>query len=654
MISVLLTEPGDSFNMLDSRQSTAKISGGGYSYDPKQYLSGGEFEGSAGLWSIRDITGTEVETPVGSIVVNYEEAKDGMSSMFFTIGAPAECIMTRFASSTEEREILSGKPITFEFWVKNAQSGLYVQLLCVGTHTRTGDTTVSLPVTSVWTKVSVTTTFTYAITDPEINDIKLFAMFGTSGAAPLTAFIDSASIFTPTDLSDIPTSTYITINPNLSTSSPQQYVGSYCVIVGGNNNRYGSLISSIENTGNDITKIWLTDILPFTFTDGDEFVILTLNQSKRSTTGQMASVGQYVIGCTTSSDIETGYSKSSIKLTRDAGTVLYRYDISDWTVEISDDYGVVWIGYVSEVETTSETVEITALGFRSKLDDIYFSLYYDSEPENTAVTIIKDIISLCPDLVQGASAALDRGDTIHNTQYASGGIGPIDFTASPQKASECISQVLSYGAFDENFSPVYLQVWGLVPSLVTVNRVPDPSNVRVIVEPQASPASSGVTYKTGLSQRYTSVYSTYSGTDGAQLETARMYNLRDLVKYGIIEKSLSGGSGSEAEADIHMNISLDEFVPSVTTGEVVVNNLVRLAGSSMYISPAHIRAGDIIFVSEILGELPVAYVANRGYEVVVAGNVSSDLISGETTITPYSAPEMVEFSMNLLEINTGG
>ena len=70
-----------------------------------------------------------------------------------------------------------------------------------------------------------------------------------------------------------------------------------------------------------------------------------------------------------------------------------------------------------------------------------------------------------------------------------------------------------------------------------------------------------------VSTRCLLVFSVYNDFSGAQLETLRLYDLQNLVKYGILEKNLSGGSKSLEEADIHLNVSLDDVVDNVATGK---------------------------------------------------------------------------------------
>lgn len=654
MISVMLTEPGMAYTVVDSRSSAAKISGGGWRYEPKQYLSGGSFEGSFGLWDYFTAAGEDITTPTNAADMHYDEAKDGDSSVFLTFNTNTELYMSKIASSTEEKVALDNQQITFEIWVKNSSANLFAFIVCYGTHTVVSGSDTAIPVTTSWTKVTVSKTITYDTSEPAINDIKLFVGIGSTVGTVEGLFIDAASVYTPNDLSDIKIASYFDVSPNMYLLNAQNYVGKYCIISGGNNNRYGSLIESITAASDNISKVWLVDPLPFEFADGDEFLFLTPNYARRTSVEGRASVGEHVTSCTIASEITSGYSTANITLNRTAARLISRYNLVDWGVEISDDFGTVWVGYVSECTTTGKSLELTCSGYRKKLDDIYYSMYYDSEPGNTAPAMIADIIELIPDYVQGGNSALDRGNVLHDVQYASGGIGPMDFVDTPQKAGECVTKILSLGAFDEEMSPVYLQMWGRVPELIIVNRKPSFTDVKFILEPEFSSISTGITYRAGLDGQISSVFSIYRGTDGEQLETARMYELQKMRRYGIIEKSLSGGAGSDAEADIYLNVTLDDVAPSISTGEISVSGYVRMAGTGMRVPGSQVRAGDVIFVPEILGEMTTAYEANRGYEVVVAGNVSSDLVTGITTITPYSAPEAVEFVMSILEVDTGG
>lgn len=654
MISVMLKQPQVAYNVIDTRTSSAKISGGGLIYEPKQYLSGGDFEGSAGLWDFYNADASAVEEPTSEIAINYDEAKSGGSCLEVTFASTGEYLMSRIASAQKEKEVISGKRLDMKFWVKNSSAGLVAFIRVYDEDAVIAYVDQAVPVVTAWTEVVFGATFSYPTAEEDLRDLKIMVGFAMTGTPPKSCLIDLVSVYTPNDFSDVPLSSYITVSPNLYVANVSDYVGDYLVVSGGNNDRYGSLISGITHSSGNISRIDLYEVFPFAFADGDEFAIVYPNYNRRSGGGASASVGAYVTSCSVSSDIESGYTTATVKLNRSAAWLIQSYNLIDWDLSILDDGGEVWNGFVAECSTDGMSLDITGYGYKRKLDYIYYSSYYDSEPENTAPAIVADILELVPDYLQSADSALDRGSVLHDAQYASGGIGPMDFLSSPQKASECISKVLSLGAFDEDFSPVYLQMWGRVPELRIISRKTTFADVKYIIEPVFSPVDKGVTYNVGLDSKSTAVYTTYKGLSGDQLETPRLYDLQEMINYGIIERNISGGSASDAEADIYLNAALDDVVPGVSTGEIKISGMVRRAGSSVRCLASQIRGGDAIFVPEILGNMTTAFDLNGNYEIVVAGNVTSDLVTGVTTITPYNAPERVEFVVNLLDVSVGG
>lgn len=658
MPSIIFSEPADALVVVDGRATSSRISGGGYRYEPNQYMSSGGFEGSTSLWAFKTSADVDIDTPTSTAVIDYTEAQEGNSCLLLTINDSSEQLTARIAASKDERITLNEQDITFEFYVKNASADMFAFIRCYGTYTPTGSEYLAIPVSASWQKVSMTRSFSYSVDEPDINDIKIAVGFISGGTTPVSAYIDNVSVYTPNDLSDVPVATYITLSPVLTVVSPESYIGSYVVVIGGLNNRYGSVIQEIDYTGSDISTIWVYDIIPFDFASDagvPEYVaLLTPNYNRRYDIGRIISVDEFITRCTTESDIEVGYSKCAISLSRNALSKLGGIELLDWDVTITDEYGILWRGYVVDIAVNESEISITGTGYRTKLDGVYYTGYYDSEPVNTTPTIIRDILSLVPDIEQNNDASIDRDNVIYDLQYASGGIGPIDFSQTPAKASECIRNVLSLGAFDDDFSPIYLQFWGTIPELVTINRSPVFDDVVYEIDSCFVPEKRKTEYTSSLDALFTGVFSVYNDFSGAQLETPRLYDLQNLIKYGILEKNLSGGSKSLEEADIHLNVSLDDVVDSVATGNVTVDGLVRMSGSGFRVSSAHIRAGDVIFVPEIIGNTAIARDINRGYEIFRVGNISCDLIGGTASITPYSQPERVEYSMALLDIDTGG
>ena len=66
-----------------------------------------------------------------------------------------------------------------------------------------------------------------------------------------------------------------------------------------------------------------------------------------------------------------------------------RIELFDWDVTITDEYGILWRGYVVDIAVNESEISITGTGYRTKLDGVYYTGYYDSEPVNTTPTIIR-------------------------------------------------------------------------------------------------------------------------------------------------------------------------------------------------------------------------------------------------------------------------
>jgi hypothetical protein len=543
----------------------------------------------------------------------------------------------------------------FSFWAKTTMNGLHGLLILDGDYSYEGEaTTPSITADNAWHEYTVRGKYIINIAQPKI----IIGIKAVAGSAIGTVYLDNVRFYTEEYLSDAPSQTHIVLDPALTYAEYSGLVGSRLIFMTGNNRSYGSVITEIVNSGSTITEITLAEAMPVAPAAADRFWILANNFFRYSGTGSsnMVSVTEYIgetLSITTSAD--SGYDKASLELvTGVIGTALPTPNVLGWRLLILSNFGQLWEGYVDSYSIEDNVLAIEAIGYRKLLDSVRYNGYFSSDPESTTPLIVRDILSACPEIFH-TEATIDRGSVVRDLQYSMGGVGPMDFLSTPVLASEALEQVLRIGYYgDDSMDEMVLQVWDNATAhlkRLKVQATMDDADWFV----GANDINGNATVSIGVSRSgYGNVYyATYRGDNGEQLETSGIYNVRDVRSFGVSEKMISTGSLQEGEIHLAMEVQTQTKEPTSSIGDISLTGKVGRTSGSYNLPSYLIRGGDVIYIADAMRIATVNYTGEEATRIMVAGEVTSDLIKGTTRITPRDHADRVETLASQLEINIG-
>jgi hypothetical protein len=650
MFDVHLIKPGNAYTTQDSSSGSAAVSGGGFNYLPEEYVTNGSFEGSSGSW-VWWKAGASVSAPANVVEVDYSDAAIGDACGSATFSDATEFLVIDIYNATEKLALINTKQIVFEFWAKTSDSGFTAYMEGDGTISNTGDALVSIGTSTTWVKYSMQRTYTFGGS----NKYFVIGFKKTSGTGSIK--IDGIRLYAPANLTDAILNTYIEMSPSLIRSAPTEIIGDTLVFTSGNNARYGSTIESIVNSGTAISRITISDGMPFAPVLGDKFVILT-EQYRHATISQMATVTRYLESATVSSSAEDGYTRGTFKLARNAiGSRLRATSLVGWTVSVTSPWGMVWEGYVVNCAVADESFTLDCVGFKTKLDKVFYVGYFNSDASNTTTVALRDIMTASPELDTQSIYGIDRDGSINAAQILAGGIGPLDFTKTPVTAQSAIADVLKIGAYgDDTFDILVAQVFD--HQTLQTGRIKyeyDFTQVNwFIPEENVMKSGGGSEFSIDRSEFANVHFGTFRGPNGETLETPGVYAINDVIEFGIAEQTLTTGNLTDGEVGIILEARALERLTTSSISNIEIYGKVRKLGQGNCIPCFMIRGGDTLFVPGITKMSRVTSGDDSIFQIFVAGEVECDLMDGTVRVTPYGFPEKTEMVVNQLDIDTGG
>lgn len=642
MLNIVFGKPGNAYSKTRIVGSGAAVSGGGDVYKLKNLCSNGGFNGSVSPWGF-NYDDNAVEEPASTAVVDYTEAKVGVSSAFVTFNSVVEWFSFNLASSTDSGADISQKTITLSTYIKTNSSNL---AFVVSIKDVIYQTQIIAPTGGTWAKRS------FSVAMPVLeNSYKIFVgIYATSGVAS-EAYIDDFSVTANDVFEEFKDNSYVTFSPGWSlpgvvgASDKSKYL---LFFENGSNVNIVSGIKSIEAAGNVVTRIDLLDVLPYVTAGGTRVAVLSpLN---RYNSQEVFSVSSGILSCTVSTKIDEGYSSASVSiLSSEIKKSSAISDLSLWRITIYDDYGEVFDGVVTAVEDSSGECSITASGFSYFLNTKKYAGYFESDPSSTTKSILLDILSSIPE-INYAGAVVDRSSEISNAQSLLGGIGPMDFSTGEKSAKEAIDSVLELGAFDDSYDALFVQIYSCTtPVLRRIPRKVQSYSVDYFID-YNNVAQSDSSWTVDVSSVSTVKSGKFTGVSGGQAETAMVANIDNLVRYGIIEESISSGRVSEYELYLVMQNELHSSGIFGSIGSITVRGMVYRFASGLKTGAGQIRAGDIIMINGMMEESFNMMQSGGNGNIIIVGQTSYDCIRLENSITPYEHESTVEAMLNSIEI----
>jgi hypothetical protein len=350
-------------------------------------------------------------------------------------------------------------------------------------------------------------------------------------------------------------------------------------------------------------------------------------------------------------------------------------DFSYYDVSISTEYGLIWDGYVIRHSYNGETLKIDCVGKKNKLNDTFYQGYFDSGWGSNSSSIIRDIlkdsdavdantIDLTPygttmaqlaDMTTGPTDGIDRDRSIMLNQVTSyGGIGIQDFSADPVKSIDALNKILSLGTYDDTYDALVVQI--LEYGTAITKRIPkdhESATCDWYVAPQNIIVDTRqLEYTVDRSDFATAYTGIYRTSDGSSVRTPLKIDLKNIERFGVIEKVISDGDLSKGEMLLVLEAKSRDKTSEMSVGNLSLNGLVKRAGGQMYMPAYAIRAGDALRIPARNSSASSISSSDASYETIIVGSIEADLVTGETNITPYNSPESIEYVMRQLDIGT--
>jgi hypothetical protein len=641
MLSLVLQSPGHAYTQNKIQSSGSAVSGGGHEYVLEEYNSNKSFNNSLTPWAFV-YNDDVVENPTSTAEVSYSEAYTGLSSASLSFASAVEWFAINISGATDSGADISSHTLQLSAYIKTSSSQLR---FIVFVPTLVNQTAAIASTSGLWAR----RTFDVAL--PALSDqAKIYVgIYSADGTG--SAFVDEFSITAVGNYTDVIDYTYITFSPAWTyaalagSSTPERFI---CVFTSGSNVNIGSPIQNVVAAGNIITRINLFDPLPNVPAAGN--TITVLSENNRYNSGRTFSITRGITDASVSTSIESGYSSASISvLTGEIVAKTGSFDLALWRAMVYDENGELFDGVVTAVGESDGVCELTISGFSYFLDKTPYVGQFESDSSVTIRLVLDDILSTTL-LISGDGSVIDRDDAISTIQSAAGGIGPLDFTKENNTMKSSIDHVLSLGTFDDTYDMLFLQIYsGRKPVLRRVRRRPAINYVEYIVNGH-NVVGRKTEWSTDVSEFSSVMSGTYSNASGGQAQTAGVFNLDLVSKYGILEDDLSAGNLSEGEIYLVMQNSVHSIKNSGSIGGLSLIGKILSGVSGIRVPVSQVRAGDVILLTDVLNVASGSNVSNANGDVVIVGSTKYDCTSGKMEITPYEFESTVESMLNVLTI----
>ena len=634
--------------------------------EDNEFVGNQSFETNLDGWALRNSTFNLDANLDNSITrVNTFAAPNGGSwSLRLTIGNTGNYgVYTSVYGALNNGQTLNEAIFVASIWVKTALSNYSARIYMNGDFEVAEDSSVALITgDDQWHQYEVTCRYTINSSTEILLGVR------QDGTAQGNVYIDLASLRIEKEFTDAIESTYIDLSPTMSYTPAANLVGERLVFDNVNrpsndpgNKDFGSIISSIENSGSDISQITIVDALPYVPEEDDTFVVLIPNASRFYVDGQTSriamTVQDYITGdISVNSSVDAGYTTASVEFSLNIlRTPLFKGNPIGFFIQIDSDWGHVWEGVIASYSITDDSVQVDCQGFGVKLNDVRYAAYFDTGEENTVPVIVKDILSAHPDL-QYYDVTIDRGDVIHDAQVSAGGVGPLDFTEGSVTALEALDRVLGIGTLgEETYDQLALQIWdNRTAWLKRIKQVLSVDDVKWFLW-NANTKSSKIGISVGVDRadRGNVYYGTYTGEGGEQLETVGIYDINDVIKFGVIDRQASTSSLTEGEVYWALRVQSNDTGKESSVTDISVDGYISSTGYGLQVPSYMIKAGDVIFISDAVKYTNGMIGGDGKAQLIIAGEVSSTLNDMTTRITPYKVTSRIESLVGWLEVNVG-
>jgi hypothetical protein len=381
-------------------------------------------------------------------------------------------------------------------------------------------------------------------------------------------------------------------------------------------------------------------------------------EGSRTSGNKMFTITRNVTRAECSSTADDGFVRATISAKKNGlDQEIITSDITNWTLLITSPHGPVWEGYVSSCSSLDDEITIECSGYKSKLDDVFYGGYFDDSDGNTSPVIIRDILRSIESVLEFAEQSIDRevndaGSDLHALQYALHGIGPKDFTGAKTTARSALNDILRLGAYGtDDISALAVQIWdGKVARTQILRSKYYAKDAQWVINDGNLPSGFSKGFTLDRSKFYNAFFVSYRETDGSEAYTSSKYNVRDVTMNGVKEQMIAGGNILIGETIAIIDAKLQDSMNTGSIGDlqVVGDVLNQVRGSKV---PAYmIRGGDVLFVAGYNSSTIPFSNGSENSSVVLAGEVTCNLIDNTASITPYGHPDKAELVINQLEI----